>query len=229
MQNETKKLNNKYSELFIYISNINTMIKIGTVSCTLDNTGNIYFTTHNNITYDIVIDSDDNLTCSKTDLNTLLIPKEEAVDIAFGEITLFDEDNTLHSLAKKKHTEVENDPNEDVDEIENETVIKKKYYPEDIDFDEYISDNDSTKPYCSISCNIEDKIVTDNILYTNEYLPLYETIIYDGTIESKHFLIKTKIHNELTSYRLCIYTSGDITFRGISNEIRNYKLNDLLL
>lgn len=168
-------------------------------------------------------------------------------NIVTGKIVPFTDNTTLRGsiIKQKKDDEIEqnnqvnqidpNDPNAEYDEDDYEDVVKKDYYNEDIEYNEYLNGEDEdensdkiyTTPKFSFSSDHKKikqseilKLVSDN----EEILALYDTLVYEGTPQDASLIFKTKLLNDVAIYRLCIYGSGDIKFRPIGAKETSYKL-----
>jgi len=168
-----------------------------------------------------------------------------------GKLIIFDQTKTLRGTIlkqKKLNKEEQNndkDPNNEYDS-DDEDIIKTTYYHEDnefneqIDYEDYGDDNDNdnddtyndyhynpnsaSAPMFSFSADdktIKMKEIDKYIVDRDDCMALYDTLIYDGTPESCKLIFKSKLLNDSVIYRLCLYTSGDISFRPIgSNEVK---------
>jgi len=136
---------------------------------------------------------------------------------------------------KDEQDEMENDPNADYDEDDYEDVLKKTYYEEDAEYNEYVDENEDdeddkiyTHPSFSFSSDhkkIKQHEINNLVSSREEILALYDTLVYNGDPSDASLIFKTKLLNDAAIYRLCIYTSGDIKFRPIGSREKNYKLS----
>lgn len=199
--------------------------------CTIDKCGNVYFALRTDPTklFDITITKDNSLVCDRyiesNDNNGVLVEKES--DIVLGELKPFEEGITLREkiIKEKKAEEDEDDCDSDKDE-ENED-IQKKYFPEDLEYNEYIDVKVKTKePYFAFSM-IDENL--SNMIVERETIPaLYETIVYEGDFKTNRYrpIIKTTLINDLPLYRLCVFTCGYIKFRPIGSKEKIYQLDE---
>lgn len=232
------------------------------INCSFDRCGNVYFSLINtkDTVHEIIISSDNSLSCEKYVDNTAFNSDADTdtdtdtdyqIPIATGELVLLADTETLRGKAikEKEHEkeQLENDYDEDYDydEYTNDDAseLKKTYYYEDKEFNEYvdnkngIDENADTNnidnydgPMFSfnsdrkfIKQNAIEKLITDR----EEHHALYEVLVYEGSPESSHIIFKTKLLNDTPIYRMCIYTSGDMTFRPIGSPEKKYKLTVL--
>jgi len=159
--------------------------------------------------------------------------------IIIGKLVPFADNATLRgSIIKQKkdeQDEMENDPNADYDEDDYEDVLKKTYYEEDAEYNEYVDENEDdeddkiyTHPSFSFSSDhkkIKQHEINNLVSSREEILALYDTLVYNGDPSDASLIFKTKLLNDAAIYRLCIYTSGDIKFRPIGSREKNYKLS----
>lgn len=237
------------------------MIRIcSKIGCSFDTGGNVYFSPYNdsNNLHEIIITNKDELMCEKyvnyndgypnNDSNN--DPNSDSDNdsdnhldnkIIIGKLVPFADNATLRgSIIKQKKDEqddMENDPNADYDEDDYEDVLKKTYYEEDTEYNEYIDDNededdDDDKIYVQTSFSfssdhkkIKQHEINNLVTDREEILALYDTLVYEGDPSDASLIFKTKLLNDAAIYRLCIYTSGDIKFRPIGSREKNYKLS----
>jgi hypothetical protein len=129
---------------------------------------------------------------------------------------------------------------------DDEDVIKTTYYHEDTEFNEQIDEeerddkdddtyndyhyhtNSLLAPIFSFSTDdktIKMKELDKYIIDGDDCMALYDTLIYDGNPSSCNLIFKTKLLNDLAIYRLCVYTSGHISFRPIGSSDKKYVIN----
>ena len=166
-----------------------------------------------------------------------------------GKLVIFDQTKTLKgTILKKKKNEDEaneNDPNNEYNS-DDEDAIKTTYYHEDNEFNEEIDREElddtvddtfndyhhnpqsSRAPLFSFSSDdktIKIKQLDNLIVDGDDNFALYDTLLYDGSMSSSNLIFKTKLLNDIAIYRLCIYTSGHITFRPIGSTEIKYIFN----
>ena len=194
------------------------------IGCSVDKCGNVYFRA-DGVMYDLNISHEDTLYCEPYVIND---PETRDVDIDVhkGELVVFSETHTLRDLVIKSK-KPENDDDDGSDNELTEDAIAK-YYPENLQFNEYNADDDPDTPYFSI--NIPIGCLTDIIADTDEHvLALYDTLIYDGNArlsDNSTLIAKTALINDLPIYRLCVFTSGHLKFRPIGSQEQIYEITN---
>ncbi|AYV83554.1 MAG: hypothetical protein Hyperionvirus8_38 [Hyperionvirus sp.] len=204
-------------------------ILLGDHVCTVDKCGNIYFALKSDPSklYDITVTKDNLIVCDRYVEEQKGDAEPDTEEIIVGELKPFDEDEkTLRQkIIKQKREEDETADDSDKDDETNED-IQKKYFPEDLEYNEYIDIRKTKEPYFVFSM-VDD---LSEMIVNRESVPaLYETIIYEGDFEKNSPILKTTLINDLPLYRLCIYTSGDIKFRAIGSRDNIYKLDQMEL
>ena len=202
--------------------------------CTIDKCGNLYFALKTDPTklFDISITKDNSIVCERyiesnnSEGSGLIVSDKE--EIIFGELKPFEEGITLREkiIKEKKAEEDENEYDSDKEEDENNEDIQKKYFVEDLEYNEYIDVTSKTKePYFAFSM-IDNNL--SKMIVPRETIPaLYETIVYEGDFQTNYRpIIKTTLINDLPLYRLCVFTSGHIKFRPIGSREKIYQLSD---
>ena len=226
------------------------------INCSFDRCGNVYFSlntnTDNEQLYEINIKNDNTLICDKYVNNSNFNSDDDSDDnyeipFTVGELVPLADTDTLRGKAMKEKENQENEHANDYDEEydmdydEDATEIRKSYYYEDKEFNEYVNENDEENINLNNLNNSDDPMFSFNsdhkiikpltikslISDREEHNALYEVLVYEGSPESSHIIFKTKLLNDTPIYRMCIYTSGVITFRPIGSTERKYKLSVL--
>ena len=196
------------------------------VSCTFDKFGNLYVSIDGSKLYDIVI-SKNNTIALEEYCNTIaeFNGNSNGKDIIIGELKLIKDNNTLMGKAIDTLNE-KNDDNYSDNDTELTENAERTYFSENLEYIEYI-DEKSTREDSFVAFSVTsggdelDNIVKD---YGETGITLYDTLVFEGSPENSELLMKTTLVNDLTLYRLCLYTSGDILFRAIGSASKKYKL-----
>ena len=202
------------------IKNMSQLIIKSDIICSFDKVGNIYFASINtpNDLYELIITKKNMIECEKYVNNS-----SNNVKLIQGELVSLKSKETLKG---KIISEIEeNGHDSDSDNELCEDVIKKYYY-EDLEFNEYVNKEQTDEPYFSF--NVPKDYNLKNIVYDrDDILALYDTIIYNGVPSESNLIAKTTLINDNVIYRLCVYTSGDIKFRSIGSNDLNFQIENV--
>ena len=204
----------------------------------IDTCGNLYFV-HNGSVYDTCIDSEDRISIGLIGSSNLI--KETIDNIEYKTIETIPKKNNEKTLKSKASDELENvKKNEDGDEdddgyTENDDIMKydimKKYYYEDMEYNEDVEiDDDDVQfnyyealddPYFDFS--VEKKKLGDmkNIMCEyDDIVASYDIYVYEGDIDNRLLLIKSKIVGTFSVYRILLYPDvNKIMIRQISSDL----------
>lgn len=195
------------------------------ISCTFDKYGNVYLSLFENPEeiYDLNISNTNNLFCEKY---TISEKKTENTSptLNIGELIPFYNNTTLRGKIIKDYLDDDYSDNDSDNEFTED--IQKKYWPEDLEFNEYMDKRINTnEPYFSFNLNTHKNDLENKLIYDREHIhALYDTLIYEGNLEVNTLLMKTSLVNDIPLYRLSIFTSGDILFRAIGSTQLHYKI-----
>jgi len=193
------------------------------IICSFDKFGNIYFSSIHSPDdlYDLTITNKNTIECEIYNNNNNNNNNKQ-INLIQGELVSLKLKDTL----KGKIINEMEDKSYDTDS-ENELCedVVKNYYPEDLEYNEYIDKELSREPFFSF--NVPKDYNLNNVVFDREdILALHDTLIYNGIPSECNLIAKTTLVNDLVLYRLCVYTSGDIKFRSIGSNDINYKINN---
>ena len=210
------------------------------IICLFDKKGNAYFkhpSSSNDELYDVVVTRDNKIELDKYFVKQQQHQKKDSEDFIEtkykrGELTSLTDTKTLKGTIKTIHKEEQDvhDPNAEYDSDDDEPIMKR-YYPEDEQYNEFVDDEDEyleiNEGYFAFSfeSNAKGRDPDSMLRDIDDNEALYDTIVYDGTPEHNTLLFKTRLVNDLTIYRLIIYTNGQLVFRPIGGRETVYRLN----
>ena len=176
-----------------------------------DSRGNVYFK-NDNLIYQVNIDNKDQPHCDMAEYK-ILDDLEDNEKIKYVVDQLYITQNNNYGSDHYKYYP------------EDKLYVVPKSKEEDDDYEEeYISFLLTNKIDVSI-LNIESR-------ECGEFCPLYDTIVFNGSIQKNEIMMKTKLNNSPVNYRLLLYTSGECIFRAIGSKNQEYNIyidnNDIL-
>jgi hypothetical protein len=179
-----------------------------------DKGGNFYIKNEEKI-YQLIIDSTNNI-------QFIHDPYFESNNTAMtlGKLKPTSDPYSLKGKIIKDENEQDKDNDNDSDNGEDPNVRQlNQLFPENDDFFENDTDlkelSDGDEDYFTFS-SIDGSII--KIVQTDEYDAIYDTLIYDGTLDMAHVLFKSTRIGDPLPYRLMLYTSGYFVFKPIGDS-----------
>ena len=203
------------------------------INCSFDRCGNLYFSLLNEPEkiYDISVNKDNSLSLDiyspleeNDDVDIEVGVDVDTEELAIGELRPVKGGNTLKG---KVIEDIEKDDERDSESEDDNRLIEdveREYFSENRDYIEYIYEGKNrNKVYFSF--NLVSNEDSEKIIFDREKIhALYDTIVYDGSPSENNLIMKTTLVNDLALYRLCLYTSGEISFRAIGSANSWYRV-----
>lgn len=182
-----------------------------------DSAGNAYLMANDGKTYQLLIESNDNIICIQ-DIQFVF----HKHNIPLKKLKLSSNPMSLKGkIIKEKEKENEEDEeNQNDSDEEDDYKVIRRLYPEDFDFyqdsdeEEVDSEEDEMDEFQFAmpgSCDIR-------ISNSDEYTAIYDTIVYNGSYEKNNVVLKTTYCGTPLPYRLLIFSSGEFIIKKIADS-----------